>query len=111
VHLSINVNLHTLHCITPTDPSGEDEPYLWTFFNRADGETIRQNTQIPDMLSANVQIDSGPGRPGNLLVDSVESGANIRIPASLGQHFNELHPIVLQLSTGGSTFQYVVPGV
>jgi hypothetical protein len=71
MHLSINVNLHTLHCITPTDPSGEDEPYLWTFFIRADGETIRQNTTIPDMLSADVQIDSGPGRPGNLLVDSV----------------------------------------
>lgn len=111
VHLSIDVNLHTLHCITPTDPSGEDEPYLWTFFIRADGETIRQNTTIPDMLSANVQIDSGPGRPGNLLVGGVESGANIRIPASMGQHSNELRPIVLQFSTGGSTFRFFVPGV
>lgn len=111
MHLIINVNLHTLHCITPTDPSGEDEPYLWTFFIRADGTTIRQSTITPGRFSANVQVASGPGRPGNLLVDGVESGANIRIPAAVGAHTSELRPIVLRFSRGGSDFRFFLPGV
>jgi len=111
MRLLIDANLHTLHCITPTDPSGEDEPYLWAFFIRADGATIRQSTISPGHLSANVEVSSGPGQPGNLLVDGVESGGNIRIPTNVGKHSSELRPVVLRFSRGGADFRFFLPGV
>jgi len=64
MQLRVDVNLHTLHCITPTDPSGEDEPYLWVYYIRMDGDTIRQSTVTLTRLSAGIEVSSGPGRPG-----------------------------------------------
>ena len=111
MRLVVNVNLHTLHCITPTDPSGEDEPYMWIYFVRADGETIRQNTVTSTRLTSNVQVSSGAGRPGNLLVESVESGANIRIPGDVGAHSSEMRPIVLRFNQANTNFRFFLPGV
>lgn len=111
MHLRVDVNLHTLHCITPTDPSGEDEPYLWVYYIRMDGDTIRQSTVTPTRLSAAVEVSSGPGQPGNLLVDGVESGANIRIPTNVGAHSAQLRPIVLRGTVGGSERRFFMPGV
>ena len=34
MEMHLDTALQNLHCITPTDPSGEDEPYLWVFFYR-----------------------------------------------------------------------------
>ena len=111
MHLRVDVNLHTLHCITPTDPSGEDEPYLWVYYIKADGDTIRQSTVTPTRLSAAVEVSSGPGRPGNLLVNGVGSGGNIRIPANVGAHSAQLRPIVLRLRDGGTERRFFMPGV
>ncbi len=111
MQLRVDVNLHTLHCITPTDPSGEDEPYMWVYYIRMDGDTVRQSTVTPTRLSAAVEVSSGPGRPGNLLVDEVGSGANIRIPTDVGAHSAQLRPIVLQLTVGGTERRLFLPGV
>ena len=110
--LAVDVNLHTLHCITPNDLGGEDEPYLWAYYIRMDGDTIRQSTVTPTRLSAAVEVSSGPGRPGNLLLeDGIESGANIKIPGNVGAHSAQLRPIVLRLTVGGTERRFFLPGV
>ncbi len=109
--LRVDVTLHTLHCITPTDPSGEDEPYLWVYYIRADGDTLRQSTVTATRLSSNLEVSSGPGRPGNLLVSGVTSGGNIRIPATVGAHSAQLRPILLRLTDGGVERRFFMPGV
>jgi hypothetical protein len=38
----LNLGFDNLHCIIPTDPSGEDEPYLWVFRIKLDGSSLRQ---------------------------------------------------------------------
>lgn len=111
MRLEVNVDLHTLHCVTPTDPSGEDEPYLWVFFIRADGETIRQSTFSPLRLSANLQVVSGPGRPGNLSTGGMRAGSQISIPANVGHQTTDLRPIILSFTHQGNDFRAFIPGV
>lgn len=105
-----NLRLGNLHCVTPTDRSGEDEPYLWVFFITVDGSNIRQRTNDPTHLSANVTVVSGPGRPGNLSEARVSSGGNIHIPPAVGETSSFLRPIVLTFDRGGTTFRVFVPG-
>ena len=107
---STHLALNNLHCVTPTDPSGEDEPYLWVFFFKADGSNIRQRINDPTHLTANVPVITGSGRPGNLNVSSVHSGGNIHVPPSIGVFDQHLMPIVLQFSTGATTTRVFVPG-
>jgi hypothetical protein len=109
--IQATINLHHLHCITPTDPSGEDEPYLWAFFIRTDGLTVRQSTVAPGRLSANIDVHSGPGRPGNLSEAKATSGSNIAIPPAVGTHSTDLRPIVLRFSGGGITYRFFLPGI
>ena len=107
---STHLALNNLHCVTPTDPSGEDEPYLWVFFFKADGSNIRQRANDPTHLSANVSVITGSGRPGNLNVSSVHSGGNIHVPASIGVFDGNLTPIVLSAANGAQTIRVFVPG-
>ncbi len=108
--LHATISLTTLHCITPTDPSGEDEPYLWAFFIRTDGTTVRQSSVTPGRLSANVEVTSGPGRPGNLNEAKAVSGSNIHIPPAVGVHSSPVLPIPLLFTRNGVTFRFFVPG-
>jgi hypothetical protein len=105
-----NLALNNLHCVTPTDPSGEDEPYLWVFFVKADGSNVWQRSNDPFHLSANISIMSGSGRPGNLNVSGVKSGGNIHIPPSLGVFDTNLKPIILTVTRLGKTLRIFVPG-
>lgn len=105
-----NLALNNLHCVTPTDPSGEDEPYLWVFFIKADGSNVWQRSNDPFHLSANISIVSGSGRPGNLNVSGVKSGGNIHIPPSLGVFDTNLKPIILTVTQLGTTIRIFVPG-
>ncbi|MGA9768085.1 MAG: hypothetical protein WBV94_03535 [Blastocatellia bacterium] len=105
-----NLALNNLHCVTPTDPSGEDEPYLWVLFVRADGSNIWQRANDPSRLSANITVFSGSGRPGNLNVSGVKSGGNIHIPPSLGVFNSDLKPITLSFTRGGASVRVFVPG-
>jgi hypothetical protein len=97
-------------CIaSPTDPSGEDEPYLWAFLLQADGTNIHQRAGDPGHLSANITIHSGSGRPGNLGVDSFKSGGNIHIPPAIGNFSASLKPIRLVFSQGSLSVRVFLP--
>lgn len=108
--LQSTLTFNTLRCITPTDPSGEDEPYLWTFFVNIGSPDVRQNSQNQFRLSGNVSLVSGPGRPGNLGVEGVVSGSVVHIPPQLGQFGAPLQPIVIRIRDNGVENRIFIPG-
>jgi len=110
MQMHLDTALQNLHCITPTDPSGEDEPYLWIFFIVADGSTVRQRLDDPLRLSANITIHSGSGRPGNLSEAKSSSGGNIHIPEPVGQYQSSIRTIVLNLPFGTPPMRVFIPG-
>lgn len=107
---SVDLTLAGLHCITPTDPSGEDEPYAWIFFVKVDGSTLRQRIGDPNRLTANVSVHSGSGGPGNL-ASHISSGGNIHISPSVGQFLSQLRPIVIDLVQGAQSVRLFLPGM
>lgn len=110
MEMHLDTTLQNLHCITPTDPSGEDEPYLWVFFIVADGSTVRQRLDDPLRLSANITVQSGSGRPGNLNEAKASSGGNIHISGSVGQYQSFIKSIVLNLPFGTPPIKVFIPG-
>ena len=100
MEMHLNTVLENLYCNTPTDPSGEDERYLWVFFIVADGSTVPQRLDDPLRLSANITVQSGSGRPGNLNEAKVYGGWNIHIPESIGQYQSFIKSIILNLPFG-----------
>jgi hypothetical protein len=96
----LSVQLNNLHCIVPTDPSGEDEPYLWVFYAQIDSSTVRQRPGDPSHLTATISFHTGPGDPGNLGVSGVTSGGNIHIPPVLGTWSTTLKPIPIDTPAG-----------
>ncbi len=110
MEMHLDTTLQNLHCIIPTDPSGEDEPYLWVFFIVADGSTVRQRLDDPLRLSANITVQSGSGRPGNLNEAKASSGGNIHIPESVGRYQSFIKPIVLNLPFGTPPITLFIPG-
>ena len=110
MEIHLDTTLQNLHCLTPTDPSGEDEPYLWVFFIVADGSTVRQRLDDPLRLSASITVHSGSGRPGNLNEAKATSGGNIHIPVSVGQHQGFIKSIVLNLPFGTPPMTVFIPG-
>jgi hypothetical protein len=110
MEMHLDLALQNLHCVTPTDPSGQDEPYLWIFFVVADGSTVRQRLDDPLLLSANIAVQSGSGRPGNLAEAKASSGSDIHIPPDVGRHQSLLRPIVLNLPFGTPPLTVFIPG-
>jgi len=113
MEMNLDMALQHLRCVTPTDPSGEDEPYLWIFFIVADGSTIRQRLDDPLRLSATIAVHSGSGRPGNLNGATATSSASpqgIVIPESIGRHRSTIKPIVLDLPFGPTPTRVFIPG-
>jgi hypothetical protein len=108
--LRTELNLSHLQCITPTDPSGEDEPYVWVFFLPMSSPGVRQSKANQFRFSANVNVFSGSGRPGNLRVKSAISGSRIRIPKSIGHFETRLNPVVLTFIEGSSSTRIFIPG-
>lgn len=108
MEMHLDTALQNLHCITPTDPSGQDEPYLWIFFIVADGSTVRQRLDNPLRLSANITVRSGSGRPGNMA--KAVSGVNIHIDEPVGRHQSFIKSIVLNLPFGTTPMKVFIPG-
>src|SRR4051794_30911098 len=108
MEMHLDMALQNLHCRTPTDPSGQDEPYLWIFFVLVDGSTVRQRLDDPWLLSASVTVESGSGRPGNLAEAKAESGSNIHVPPDVGRHQTQVRPIVLNLPS--ALLRAFIPG-
>lgn len=106
----VKASLHTLHCITPTDVSGEDEPFIWTFFVRVDGTTLQPNPASPGSFIPSLTVVARPGGHGNLNVEGVVSGSTFKIPPQLGEFDAELRPVPFTFSAQGQTFQGWIPG-
>jgi hypothetical protein len=114
MHFDVDAVLRNLHCTTPTDPSGHDEPYLWVFFIKLDGSTIRQrygpDNQPMNRLSATIGVEAGPGGHGNLAAGTASSGSNVVVPPAVGRHQTALRPIPIELAGATKVFRVFVPG-
>jgi hypothetical protein len=104
--------LHTsLQCITPTDPSGEDRPFLWVFIFKVDGTTVRQRPGSPTALDAAAAVKPGSsGRPGNIGGPMTSSTFSRSISLPLGVTDESLQPIVLDFRIGATVQRFFVPG-
>jgi hypothetical protein len=111
MQFDVTAVVSNLQCTTPTDPGGEDEPYLWVFFAKLDGSTIRQRAApAVNRLSASVEVHAGPGGHGNLGSSSAVSGSAIQVPPAVGRHETSLRPIPINIYGGTQTVRVFVPG-
>jgi hypothetical protein len=104
MRFTLHAHLHTLHCITPTDPNG-DEPYVLSYFVRADGTTLRQNPSSPGRPIPSLTAVATAGAHGDLDVDSVASGGTFRVPDAVGRFDTPLQPIPFNVSVGAQQIQ------
>ncbi len=89
----------------------EDEPYLWTWFWKLDGDTVRQVAPEVNSLLGSVIVHSHPGSHGNLPKMNEDDIGLVRsrrfsIAAEQGRFSADLRPIRLRLN--GTT--YLIPG-
>ncbi len=104
MRLDITFRLERLICLARNE--GADEPYLWTFFLKLDGDTVRPSAADPDRFVGSVRATAPPGSHGNLGVEDVEREQRIAIPPERGVYTTELRPIGIPVL--GQT--YWVPG-
>jgi hypothetical protein len=95
MNFHVDLNFHTLRCVQPDED--EEEPYLWTFFFKLDGSTVRQVQPGILQLAGSVKVTAGPGGHGNLSKKALHSGETSGIPANVGSYQAELTPIRLQV--------------
>lgn len=91
MRIDLDLRFDELFCIVPNEDP--DEPYLWTFFLKLDGETVRQPFPNALSLEGHVQVFSAPGSHGNLNATGVSSQRSIPIPPHIGAHATTLRPI------------------
>lgn len=95
MNFNVKLNLQTLRCVQPDED--EEEPYLWTFFFKLDGSTVRQVQPNVLQLVGNVQVTAGAGGHGNLDKKTLHSGELSNIPTNVGAYEATLRPIRLQV--------------
>jgi hypothetical protein len=107
--VTVRTALDKLICAAPNESS--DEPYLWTFFFKLDGDTVRQTGAG---FASSIQVHTAGGSHGNLGATGVKAGRSIVIPDLIGDHVTTLRPIEVQVP-GEDTLrvpaQYVVVAV
>lgn len=107
MQVNVSANLSDLYCLVPNE--NPDEPYLWTFFLKLDGSTIRQAAG-QTRFTGTVQVQTSSGSHGNLGATGVRAGRRIPIPPVIGSHATSLRPI--EIAFPGETLripgQYVV---
>jgi hypothetical protein len=86
--VSVRTDLGTLACAAPNESA--DEPYLWTFFLKLDGDTVRQ---VGTGFVGSVQVHTAGGSHGNLSATGVKANRRITIPNAVGDHTTTLRPI------------------
>lgn len=73
--------------ITRATESSGDEPYLWLFFVKVDGDTV----EIGDIREADVTLDTRYSDAGDLSKDEdLPTGSEISIPSELGRFATQL---------------------
>lgn len=109
MRFSLKARLHTLHCITPEDEGG-DEPYMLTFYVRADGTTLRQVSGGQAQLLPSLRVVSPPGAHDNIGVNDFLSTGNVRVPAAVGNFDTDLEPVPFTFTVDGRQIQAFIPG-
>jgi hypothetical protein len=107
--VNVRSDLNTLFCLVPNESS--DEPYLWTFFLKLDGDTVRQ---VGNSFIGSIQVHTGGGSHGNLGATGVQANRRIEIPDAVGDHATTLRPIEVTIPGGDPLRvpgQYVVVAV
>jgi hypothetical protein len=108
MQVNVSANLSDLYCLVPNE--NPDEPYLWTFFLKLDGSTIRQVPGQP-RFTGTVQVQTAIGSHGNLGATGVRAGRRIPIPPAIGGHAASLRPIEIAVPIVGTLRvpgQYIV---
>ncbi|PWK86974.1 hypothetical protein C8D88_104135 [Lentzea atacamensis] len=77
------LDLGKLACVTPTDPVGGDEPYMWNVFFTIDGSTVTLGENLK--LAGTAAIVTTPGSHGNLTANGVSEGQTVEVPDSIGR--------------------------
>ncbi|PWG61236.1 hypothetical protein [Sediminicurvatus halobius] len=100
--LNVELKLERIRCYDEGDGPGNAEPYLWTVFFKADGETLVVNTDgpAPPFLQGPPTVIGTPGNHGNLGTSSVDAGDTVAIPAIIGEWRTVLKPIPLTTQFG-----------
>jgi hypothetical protein len=95
--LNIEIKLETVRCRDEGDGPGNAEPYLWTVFFKADGETLVVNSDGPNpvFVQGPPIVAGTPGSHGNLGTGSVDAGDVVAIPAIIGEYRTVMKPIPL----------------
>lgn len=109
MRFNLHARLHTLHCISPEDENG-DEPYMFTFYVRADGTTLRQSLTNPGHLIPSLTVVSPPGAHGNLGVEDLLSKGDVQVPPAVGSFDTMLTPIAFTFTDRGRQVQAFIPG-
>jgi hypothetical protein len=95
--LNIEFKLDRLHCHDEGDGPGNAEPYLWTVFFKADGDTLVVNSDGPaaPFLQGAPTVIGTPGNHGNLGTTDVDEGDVLTVPAIIGEYRTIMKPIPL----------------
>jgi hypothetical protein len=95
--LNIVLKLDRIACYDEGDGPGNAEPYLWTVFFKADGETLVVNSDgpAPPFLQGVPTVVGTPGNHGNLGTTDVDEGDTVTIPAIIGEYRTVMKPIEL----------------
>jgi hypothetical protein len=95
--LNVVLKLDRIKCHDEGDFIGSAEPYLWTVFFKADGETLVVNSDGPSapFLQGVPTVVGTPGNHGNLGDTDVDEGDTVTIPAIIGEYRTVMKPIEL----------------
>ena len=95
--LNVVLKLDHIDCHDEGDGPGNAEPYLWTVFFKADGETLVVNSDGPSapFLQGVPTVVGTPGNHGNLGDNDVDEGDTVTIPAIIGEYRTVMKPIPL----------------
>lgn len=95
--LNVVLKIDRILCRDEGDGPGNAEPYLWTVFFKADGDTLVVNTDgpSPPFLQGAPTVVGTPGNHGNLGTTDVDEGDTVPVPAIIGEYRTILKPIPL----------------
>jgi hypothetical protein len=95
--LNIEMKIERVRCFDEGDGPGNAEPYLWTVFFKADGETLVVNSDGPaaPFVQGPPVVVGTPGNHGNLGTGSVDEGDTVTVPAIIGEYRTVMKPIPL----------------
>jgi hypothetical protein len=105
--IGVEISFTDLWCIIPNESA--DEPYLWAFFVKLDGDTVRQ---LPPpngfALSGSAQVVTATGSHGNLGAKGIIAGRHISIPPQVASYSTRLRAIPFTVPTDDAPHEETV---